>query len=82
MPDPPLGDELRARREARGLSQGEVAEHIGVSAAALAGERTSERERNKAMHLPTSPLADGIDATALTGPRRVLRRLCGGERMR
>lgn len=35
MPDPPLGDELRDHREARGLSQWEVAEHVGVSKIAV-----------------------------------------------
>lgn len=36
MPDPPLGNELRDRREARDLSQREVAEHVGVSTPAVA----------------------------------------------
>jgi transcriptional regulator with XRE-family HTH domain len=36
MPDPPLGEELRERRQARGLSRWELAQELGVSEMAVA----------------------------------------------
>jgi len=36
MPDPPLGEELRERREARGWSQGDLADRLGVTHNAVA----------------------------------------------
>lgn len=42
--DPPLGAELRDRREARALNKTELAAHLGVTAVAVAAWERGDRQ--------------------------------------
>ncbi|PSP41081.1 XRE family transcriptional regulator [Halobacteriales archaeon QH_6_64_20] len=69
---PPLGEELRERRQARGLSRRELAQELGVSKMAIASWELNYHSASDEHAAALVELFDTSDRRASLAERRVL----------